>query len=86
MLEDLRSISLTRTLNTSRTPDRLQVTSGGLRNNSRNQSIVRAHSVQTIGVLEEVLEGSWGPPGVSRGYWGILGGFVGDRWGSLGKH
>ena len=43
-------------------PDRLQVTSGGPRNQPRNDSIVQAHPVQTLEVLGEVLEGSLGVP------------------------
>ena len=74
----------TRTLNTSRPPDRLQVMSGGPRNQPRNHSIVQAHPVRTIGVLGEVLEGSLGVPWRSPGALGILGGVAWGSWGSLG--
>ena len=70
----------TRALNASRPPDRLQVTSGSPRDQPRNQSIVQSHSVRTIGMLGEVLEGSrgvsWGYP---RGPWDPQVGFMGSR-------
>ena len=81
ILKGLRPMSPTRTLKASRPTDRLQVTSEGPQNQQRDQSIVRAHSVQTIGVLGEVLEGSQGVP------WGLqeLWGFSGVCLGSLGS-
>ena len=45
----LKSLRPTRTLTTSRLPDRLQVTSWGPRHQPCDQSIVQARSVQTIG-------------------------------------
>ena len=57
----------------------------GPRNQPRNQSSVQTFSVQTIGVLGEILEGSWSVPWGSPGALGILlgcpGGSLGDaRW------
>ena len=75
----------TRTLNTSRPPDRLQVTSGGPRNQPRNHSIVQAHPVRTIGVLGEVLEGSLGVPWRSPGALGIIPGGAWGPWGIPGS-
>ena len=60
ILKGLRPMPPTRTLNTARPPDRLQVTSGGPRNQRPNQSIVQAHSVWTIGVLVHAPRTSWG--------------------------
>ena len=75
ILKGLRPMPPTRTLNASRPPDRLQVTSGGPRDQQRDESIVSAHSVRTIGVLGEVLEGSQGVPWGSAGalwiLWGV---------------
>ena len=52
ILQGFRPIPPTRTLNTSRLPDRLQVTAGGPRNQKRDQSIVQAHSMGKCGCLE----------------------------------
>ena len=96
ILKGLRPMPPTRTLNTSRRPDRLlQVTLGGSRNQPCDPSIVRAHSVRTIGVLENVPEGvPWrfpGAPGIlggrpgSLGYpWGFPVGSLGGPWGVPG--
>ena len=51
VLKGLRPMPPTRTLVTSRPPDRLHVTLGVLRKQRRDPSIVQAHSVLTIGVL-----------------------------------
>ena len=84
----------TRTLNTSRPQDRLQVTSGGARSQSRNESIVQAHAVQTIGVRKglggflgcplEVSRSSGGSQGVPWGPWVVPGGSLGGLRGSVG--
>ena len=92
LLKGLRPMPPTRDLNASRLSDRLQVTSGGPRNQPRNQAIVQAHSVWTIGVLGDVLEGSWGIPWGCPFVLGILGGFplvpegcLGGPWWVPGK-
>ena len=85
ILKGLRPMPPTRTLNTSRPPVRLQVTSGGPRNQPRNHSIVQAHPVRTIGVLGEVLEGSLGVPWRSPGASGILWGVARGPWGVPGR-
>ena len=87
ILKGLRPMPPTRTLNTSRPPDRLQVTSGGPRNQRRDQSIVQAHSVWTNGVLGHAPRTSWGSGRDLGEVWGISGaprvGF-GTFWADLG--
>ena len=77
ILQGLRLVPPTRTLKTSRPPDRLHVTSSGPRNRRREPSIVQAHSVWTIGLLGEVREGFRGVPCGSPQAPGIL---VGGAW------
>ena len=57
--------------------------SGGPRNQQCNQSIVHAHSVRTLGVLDGVLEGSLGVPLGSPGAPRILNGVHGVSGRSL---
>ena len=91
ILKDLRPMPPTRIPNTSRSADRLQVTSGGPRNQRRDQSIVQAHSVWTNGVLGHAPRTSWGSWRDLGEVWGISGAprvgfgtFQGDLGGSQG--